>query len=148
MAGPVSMSLGPYAFEAHGFGYTDVTRNLDTSWASIEVVDRFEALQWTGPKSEGMSIRGVLFPHEFGGDASLEGLRAAAISGEPLMLVSLDGGIFGMQVINGISEDRAFMDHLGRPRKNAWSIDLRRYEEAGSLAQSSSQPGSQSTGLF
>lgn len=143
MAGPVSMSLGSFAFSAHGFGYTDVSRSLDTSWASVEVVDRFEALQWTGPKSETIGIRGVLFPVEFGGEASLEGLRAAAIAGEPLMLVTLDGGIFGMQVITGINEDRAFINRYGQPAKNAWRIDLRRFEESGSLT-----PGLSLTGLF
>lgn len=129
MAGPVSMTLGPYAFEAHGFGYTDVGRKLDTSWASIDVVDRFEALQWTGPKSETITIKGVLFPQEFGGMDSLDGLRAAAMAGEPLMLVSLGGNIYGLHTIEGISEDRAFIDRSGLPRKNAYTIDLKRFEQ-------------------
>ncbi|MFT0892750.1 phage tail protein [Pseudochelatococcus sp. G4_1912] len=145
MSGPVTMSLGPYAFEAHGFGYTDITRSLTTSWSSVDVVDRMEVLQWTGPKSEAVSIKGVLFPAEFGGEDSLEGIRSAAQKGEPLMLVSLDGGVFGQFVIEAVNEERAFIDPRGMPRKNAWSIELKRFEQAGS---GQSGGASQSIGLF
>ncbi len=90
-AGPVTMALGPFMFRAHGFGYTGVGRKLDTTWAEIETAGRLNALQWTGPRSEVVTINGVLFPQEFGGAATLEGVRLAAKSGMPLMLVSLGG---------------------------------------------------------
>ena len=126
MPGPVSMALGPFLFRAHGFGYTKLERKLDTSWAEIETVGRMNALQWTGPRQDVVSINGVLFPQEFGGTASLEGLRLAAQSGIPLMLVSLGGKIFGSHAIQKIEEDRAFHDRFGTPGRNAYSIEVRR----------------------
>jgi len=127
MSGPVSMSLGPYAFEALGFSYTDVSRSLDTSWAEIAVANRFDVLQWTGPKSDTATIKGVLFPLEFGGAGSLEGIRSAATSGRPLMLVSRGGRIYGNFVVERVSEDRGYHDRNGTPRQNAYEIHLKAY---------------------
>ena len=126
MPGPMSMALGPFLFEAHGFGYTDVTRKLDTSWAEIETAGRLNALQWTGPRSETVTINGVLFPQEFGGDGTLEGLRLAAKSGLPLMLVSVGGIVFGTHAVQKVDEDRAFHDRNGTPGRNAYAIEVKR----------------------
>lgn len=133
MSGPIGMALGPFMFRSHGFGYVGVGRKLDTAWAELEVADRLNELQWTGPKSEALTISGVLFPHEFGGLATLEGLRLAAKNGVPLMLVSLGGAIFGKQAIQSIDEDRSFHDRFGAPGKNAYTIEVKRYDDGGSL---------------
>ncbi|AUQ65157.1 phage tail protein [Phaeobacter inhibens] len=95
MAGPVTMALGPFMFRAHGFGYTGVGRKLDTTWAELETAGLLNTLQWTGPRSETVTINGVLFPRELGGATTLEGVRLAAKSGTPLMLVPLGGKVFG-----------------------------------------------------
>ncbi len=126
MSGPVTMALGPFMFRSHGFGYTDVSRKLDTTWAEIETAGRLSALQWTGPRSEVVTINGVLFPAEWGGTGTLEGVRLAAKNGIPLMLVSLGGKVFGSHAIQKIDEDRAFHDRIGEPGRNAYSIEVRR----------------------
>ncbi|AUQ89414.1 MULTISPECIES: phage tail protein [Phaeobacter] len=133
MAGPVTMALGPFAFRAHGFGYTDVGRKLDTSWAEIETAGRLNALQWTGPRNETVSINGVLFPQEFGGATTLEGVRLAAKSGIPLVLVSLGGRVFGSHAIQKVDEDRSYHDRNGTPGRNAYSIELKRVGAGFSL---------------
>lgn len=125
MSGPITMALGPFMFRAHGFGYSDVARKLDTSWAEIETVGRFNALQWTGPRSETVTISGVLFPQEFGGENTLNAVRLAARSGIPLMLVSLGGKVFGSHAIQKVDEDRSFHDRTGAPGRNAYSIELK-----------------------
>ena len=130
MAGPVVMMLGGFAFEAHGFGFDGLRRQLDTSWASIEVAQSLDAQQWIGPKSDQVTISGVLFPREFGGQASLSGLAASALSGQKLMFVSgtaADGQIHGYFTIQSISEDRSFIDSNGAARRNAYTIELKRY---------------------
>jgi len=121
------MALGPFTFRALGFSFQDIGRDLDTSWAEIEVVDRFNALQWTGPKSDDLTIAGVLFPEEFGGLSQLEGVRKAAIAGIPLMLVTLEGSIKGLHVIQAISEDRSEHTRKALPRRNAYRLQLTRY---------------------
>lgn len=133
MSGPVTMALGPFMFHAHGFGYTDVSRKLDTTWAEIETVGRLNALQWTGPRSEVVTINGVLFPAAWGGSVTLEGVRLAAKNGIPLMLVSLGGMVFGSHAIQKVDEDRGYHDRYGAPGRNAYSIEVKRIGSGFSL---------------
>lgn len=131
MSNPVSMALGPFAFEAIGFHYDGLTRTVNTSWADVAVAQRRNAQQWLGPTSDEVTIKGVLFPAEFGGQGSLDGIIAAAEAGEPQMLVSGDaaeGRIHGFHTIQGVEEDRSFIDRYGQPRKNAYQIKLKRHE--------------------
>jgi phage terminase large subunit GpA-like protein len=87
---------------------------------------------WLGtPVSDEITISGVLFPVECGGQGSLDGVIAAAQAGEPLMFVSGDaaeGRIYGYHTIQGVEEDRSFILGDGRARKNAYQIKLKRYE--------------------
>ena len=133
MSGPVTMALGPFMFRSHGFGYTDVSRKLDTTWAEIETAGRLNALQWTGPRSETITITGVLFPAEWGGASTLEGVRLAAKNGIPLMLVSLGGKVFGSHAIQKVDEDRTYHDRYGTPGRNAYTIEVKRMSSGFSL---------------
>lgn len=124
------MMLGGFAFEALGFGYDGVQRRLQTPWADVAVAQDFNQQQWTGPASEEVVIKGVLFPVELGGQDSLDGIAAAARAGVPMMLVSgseVAGIIHGMFTVQSIDEDRSLHTARGMPMRNAWSINLKRY---------------------
>ncbi len=133
MSGPVGMTLGAFAFESLGFGYEMVGRRLNTQWADVPVAQGLDQQQWTGPTSEEVTIRGVLFPVEYGGQASLEGIIAAANAGTPLMLVSgsnVQGIIHGLYTVQSIDEDRSIHNRHGVPGRNGYSISLKRYGRA------------------
>jgi phage protein U len=125
--GPTPLTLGPYAFQALGFHMSDLSRDLQTPWAEVDVCGRFDALHWTGPKSDTVSIKGCLFPQEFGGMGSLDGIKASARAGRPLMLVTGAGDVGGRFVVFGVTEDWSFIDDRGSPRRDAYTITLRRY---------------------
>ncbi len=130
MAGPVTLALGPFLFQAHGFGYDAITRRLETPWAEVPRMGEMSALQWMGPDSEEISIAGVLFPEAFGGMTTLEGLRLAARRGVPLMMVSLGGRIFGRHAIQGIDEERSHHGRSGLPGRISYTLTLRRLPRA------------------
>jgi phage protein U len=135
VAEKVSMMLGPFGSEAIGFGYDGVGRRLQTPWADIAVAQAFNQQQWTGPTSEEVTIKGVLFPEEFGGQSQLDGVIAAAGGGMALMLVSgdaVEGIIHGMFTVQSVDEDRSFHTAHGGPRRNAYAITLKRYSGGGS----------------
>jgi phage protein U len=121
------MALGPFMFESLDFGYDGVRRNLSTQWADIQTVGGLNRLQWTGGDDDTVDVEGVIFPHEFGGLATLEGVRGAAAAGTVLPLVTLGGNVYGLYVIEGVSEDQSFHDETGRPRKDVFRIRLKRY---------------------
>jgi len=134
--GPTPMALGSYQFAALGFSMQDLSRDLQTPWAEVDVCARFDALHWTGPKSDTVTIKGCLFPEEFGGMGSLDGIKAAARAGRPLMLVTGAGDVGGRFVIFSVSEDWSLIDARGRPRRDAYSITLRRYTTPLSISSS------------
>lgn len=131
--GPSPMALGSFVFRAIGFSFQGQGRDLQTAWAEINVVGTLDALQWMGGQSDSFSIRGAVFDEAFGGQASLDGIRAAALAGRPLMLVTRAGNVHGMHVVFGVSEDRDSIAATGQARINSYQIDLRRYPGSGGI---------------
>jgi phage protein U len=127
----IPMALGPFMFHSLRFGYNGIRRDLSTRWAEIPTVGGLNRIQWTGGDDDGVQIEGVIFPHEFGGLATLEGVRGAAAAGAVLPLITLAGNVYGMHVIEGVSEDQSFHDALGRPRLDVFRLRLRRYSGGG-----------------
>ena len=69
-------------------------------------------------------------------EGRLDGIIASANSGTPVMLVSgssAQGVIHGVFTIQTVSEDRSFIDRDGTPRRNAYSIVLKRYGDDMSI---------------
>ncbi len=129
MTGVTSMMLGGYAFEALGFGYQGVKRKVNTPWVEIPVGQTLNPQQWTGPTSDEVTIQGVLFPEEFGGQSQLDGIIAASLAGMEMMLVSgdaVEGIIRGMFTVQSVEEDMSFHDASGVARRNAYVISLKR----------------------
>jgi hypothetical protein len=125
------MALGAYTFEALGFSFQDIGRDVSTPWAQLAVASGHDQLQWTGPKQETVTIKGAVFNEEFGGQESLDGIRQSALSGLPMPLVALTGDVFpGTYVVEGISEDRSYYTGSGGARKNAYTIKLKLYTGA------------------
>lgn len=124
------MALGQFAFRALGFSFHEQGRDLETPWAELEVCYRLNALQWTGPKSDSFSIKGAIFEQEFGGQASLDGIRNAAKSGTPLMLVTFAGQVHGNHAVFGVREERTSIIADGRARRNSYSIELKKIESS------------------
>lgn len=127
----IPMALGPFMFHSLQFGYKGLRRNLSTRWADIQTVGGLNRLQWTGGDDDVVDIEGVIFPHEFGGLAVLEGIRGAAAQGTVLPLITLAGNVYGLHVIEGVSEDQSFHDAFGQPRQDAFRLRLKRYAGGG-----------------
>lgn len=125
------MALGPFMFHALRFGFRGIGRDLSTKWADIATVGGLNRLQWTGGDADMVVISGAIFPHEFGGLTSLAGVRAAALSGSVLPLVTLGGNVFGLYVVEGVGEDQTLHDRNGRPRMDAFRLTLKRYTGGG-----------------
>lgn len=123
----IPMAFGPFMFHATRFGYHGIGRDLSTRWADIQTVGGLNSIQWTGGDDDTVLIEGVIFPKEFGGLAVLESIRGAATSGMVLPLITLAGNVYGMHVVEMVSEDQSFHDEFGMPRKNAFRLGLKRY---------------------
>lgn len=130
MAGLSIMALGPYQFQAMGFSFNGRSRSQRTPWATIQVAGGRDRVQWTGGESITETISGVIF-EEFGGQNSLEGLKQAARDGTPLTLVDFSAGlsnIFGMYVLEEITEELSHFSATGAPLKTSYAIKVRLFE--------------------
>lgn len=130
MGSQVAMMLGPFAFEALGFGYQDIQRITSKKWVDVPVAQTLNKQQWTGPTSEEVTIKGIIFPIEFGGQSQLDGIISAANSGQSLVFVSGDvneGRIHGTFTVQSVNEDCSYHDASGDARKNSYNIKLKRY---------------------
>ncbi len=140
MAGPSIMALGPFVFEAMGFGFDARRRNQGTRWAEIPVAGGLNPIQWTGGDGANMEIRGVIFPLEWGGDETLRGIYKAQEAGQILPLVTMSGtqNIHDMWVIEDIFDDHAYINAGGVAQMQTYGIQLRAYvQSAGGFSPTS-----------
>ena len=118
-----------YPYGGLGFGYQGVKRKVNTPWVDMPVGQTLNQQQWTGPTSDEVTISGVLFPKEFGGQSQLDGIIAASMAGTEMMLVTGDaaqGVIQGMFTVQSVEEDRSYINRRGEAGRNAYSITLKR----------------------
>lgn len=130
MSAQVAMMLGDFAFESLGFGFDNTTKKTNTPWVDVAVAQSRNKQQWTGPTSEDVVIKGVLFPEELGGQNQLDGIVKQANTGVVMMLVSGDTGngvIHGEYTVQSVDEDGTFHTAAAAPRRNAYSINLKKY---------------------
>jgi phage protein U len=126
----VMMQVGDFQFSLGTAAYQDLQRATEYRWASQERLGAREALQFTGPGSETIDLRGVIYPFHRGGDGQVDQMRAAAAAGEPLMVVAGDGSVMGKWVIASIREDQKIFARKGAPRRVEFTMRMRRYEDA------------------
>ena len=124
---PIPMALGPYMFHATNFGYNKFGRSVSTNWAEIEVVGGPNDAQWTGGQDEKLTIGGVLFPEEYGGMRTMRALQSSAQTGIILPLLTLAGDVFGNFRIESVDEDQSYHTRYGLPRRNEFSIALKKH---------------------
>jgi len=86
-------------------------------------------MQFVGPGAEQINLEGVIYPHFKGGLGQIEGLKAAADQGEPLLLVDGLGQVWEKWVIMQIEESREVFLKGGVPRKITFKMSIVRYGE-------------------
>lgn len=127
----VMMGLGPFRFSLVTAAYQTLDRNDEYRWVSQERIDRHPAMQYVGPGHTSFSLAGVIYPHFRGGIGQVEAMRQAGAAGQPHVLVSGLGRIFGQFVIISIDETQTIFFADGTPRKQEFNIELKSYGADG-----------------
>jgi len=86
------MKLGPHIFyvpnpDIDTPNFESVSRDTNFNIPSQGRLSRDPAHQFTGMGEDVMTIEGRLFPHHFGGEATLHGIIQSGRAGQPLRLV-------------------------------------------------------------
>lgn len=127
MSTPV-LSLGTFTFSTSTAAYDTLQRNTAWEWGEQKLVGAYPVNQFTGEENETITLPGSIYPlHQNAGLNQLDTLRALAAKGKPLALADGRGRTLGRWVILSISEDQSAFLPGGAPRKQAFTVNLRRY---------------------
>jgi hypothetical protein len=129
MIATVMMALGAFRFGVTTGSYQSLRRTAEFRWSSQDRLGRDPALQFTGPGSEEITLEGTIHPHYRGGLRQIEFMRAAARTGQPMMLVDGLGFVFRRWAITSVEETRTVLMADGAPRQIDFRITLRAYGE-------------------
>lgn len=127
LGAPAMLKLGAYQFSITGAAYQELARTNEYRWPQQDVYGKQPVLQFTGTGSESITLSGSIFTEYRGGLGQIEAMRAEAGKGQPLSMINGYGGNMGRWVIEGIEEKQGTFAAFGRPRKQDFTLKLKRF---------------------
>lgn len=127
----IMMSLGDFLFGINTAVYQELGRSTEWRWPSQDRFNQSPVLQFVGPGADTISLPGVVYPEWRGGLAQIETMRAMADLGEPLMMIDGTGAVWGQWVIEKVDEKQSVLAAAGIPRKQEFTLSLKKYDDEG-----------------
>ncbi|MGG7448772.1 phage tail protein [Kosakonia oryzendophytica] len=124
------LALGLFVFMRQTLPFQNMQRDAEYRWPSNARVGKRDAFQFLGVGEEKITLGGELYPELTGGHLSLTALRLMAEDGRAWPLLSGSGMIYGMFVINSISDTGTEFFSDGSPRKISFTLTLTRVDES------------------
>lgn len=124
------LALGLFTFGIDTLAYDELQRKTSWRHAASTRIGARDAVQFTGPGEETISLPGTVFAEIADGDVSLDELRRMADTGQAWSLVDGMGYVHGAFVIVTIDDRHKAFYPNGRPRRIDFSIDLLRVDDA------------------
>lgn len=140
------LTLGLFVFQLQTVPYQSLQRNVDYRWPVNNRVGLRPLPQFLGVNEEKITLSGVLMPEITGGKLSLMALNLMADEGKAWPLLEGSGTIYGMFVVNSVSETHTEFFSNGAPRKIEFTLTLTRVDE--SLAAMFGDMKAQADGLL
>lgn len=130
---PVLLMLGGFKFSLNTAVFQEMRRSTTSRWQAQERIGQYDALQFTGPGDDRISLPGVVYPDFRGGDRQVDDLRALAAQGRPLRLIGPTGEILGAWVIENVEETQSHHKPSGNARKQEFTVSIRKFGDAANL---------------
>ncbi|AOE85842.1 phage tail protein [Pseudomonas sp. TCU-HL1] len=124
------MALGMFVFGLPTLAYQELQRQTDWRHPSTSRVGAPPARQFLGRGDDQITLPGVLVPELCGALLSLDTLRVMADTGKAWPLVEGTGRIYGLWVIESLSETRTLFFQDGAARRIEFSLHLQRVDES------------------
>lgn len=140
------LALGMFVFMLQTLPYQNLQRQTDYRWPTNDRVGLRAIPQFLGPGAEKITLSGELLPEITGGKMSLLGLHLMADQGRAWSLIGGDGTIYGMFVVESLSETHSELFADGSARKIEFTVSLLRVDE--SLAAMFGDLKEQASGLM
>lgn len=124
------MVLGLYVFMLRTVSYQELQYQRNWRHATNSRVNRRPSTQFLGPDNDSLTLSGVLLPEITGGRLSLLALELMAEQGKAWPLIEGSGTIYGMFVIESLSQTRTEFFAGGNARRIEFSLTLKRVDES------------------
>ena len=123
------MALGNFIFSLYTLAYQELQRQTDYRHASSSRVGAAPARQFLGKGDDSITLPGWLAPELAGTPSSLDVLRYMASTGGAWPLIEGSGRIYGLWVIESITETKTLFFQDGTPRRSEVSNALKRVDD-------------------
>ncbi len=123
------MALGMFVFGMHTLAYQEFQRQNEWRHGSTSRIGTRPARQFLGPGDETITLPGVLLPEIAGSTISLDTLRVMADTGKAWPLIEGTGRIYGIYIIESLSETKTVFFSDGAARRIEFSLVLKRVDE-------------------
>ena len=140
------LTLGLFVFQLQTVPYQSLQRDVDYRWPANNRVGLRPLPQFLGVNEEKITLSGVLMPEITGGKLSLLALNLMADEGKAWPLLEGSGTIYGMFVVNSVSETHTEHFSNGAARRIEFTLMLTRVDE--SLAAMFGDMKAQADGLL
>lgn len=124
------LTLGLFVFQLQTLPYQNMQRNVDYRWPSNSRVGQRPALQFLGIEEEKITLSGELLPEITGGKLSLLMLETMADQGHAWPLIEGSGTIYGVFVVNSISQKKTDFSPDGSARRIEFTVTLTRVDSS------------------
>lgn len=98
------LALGMFVFMRQTLPYQTLQRDAEYRWPSNSRVGKRDAFQFLGVGEEKITLAGMLYPELTGGRMTMTTIRLMAEEGRAWPLLDGTGMIYGMYVINSVSD--------------------------------------------
>lgn len=124
------MIYGMMPFMRQTLPYGELQQNIDYRWPTNSRFGQRPAAQFIGPGDEKITLSGELRPEITGGAISLMTIRLLADEGMAWPLIGGSGMIYGMYVIESISNTHSEFFPNGTASKIMFTLSLLRVDES------------------
>lgn len=123
------LSLGMFVFSLSTLAYQELQRQTNWRHASNSRVGAAPALQFVGRGDDTITLPGIILPELAGSTLSLDALRLMANTGKAWPMVEGSGRIYGLWVIDSLSETKTLFFRDGTPRRIEFTLTLKRTDD-------------------
>lgn len=123
------LSLGMFVFSLSTLAYQELQRQTNWRHASNSRVGAPPALQFVGRGDDTITLPGIILPELAGSALSLDALRLMANTGKAWPMVEGTGRIYGLWVIESLSETKTVFFRDGTPRRIEFTLTLKRTDD-------------------
>jgi phage protein U len=123
------LALGMFVFSLSTAAYQELQRQTEWRHASNNRIGAAPARQFVGRGDDAISLPGIILPELAGTALSLDALRLMANTGKAWPMVEGSGRIYGLWIIESLSETKTIFFRDGTPRRIEFTLSLKRIDD-------------------